>query len=113
MDEWQIEYWHYSEERVSSIEKFLDQLTNEQFKSLAKELQLLKLCGNNLRLPHSKSLGKGLFELRERNFGYRVYYSFVRNKSIVLLHIGGKSTQKSDIKIAKERLVKNLKQVKI
>jgi putative addiction module killer protein len=49
-------------------------------------------------------LNKGLFELRERRYGFRVYYAFYRIKQIVLLAGGDKGTQKTDIKIAQERL---------
>jgi len=72
-------------------------------KSIAKELLLLEKCGNTLRLPHSKSLGKGLFELRERSFGYRIYYGFLPNFTIILLHAGDKSSQKDDIGIARTK----------
>lgn len=110
MGDWKIEYWYSDEEHTSTIEIFLNQLTDEQFKSMAKELKLLELCGNTLRLPHSKALGKGLFELRERNFGYRIYYTFIKNKVIILLNAGNKSSQKKDIKIAKERLAEILRE---
>jgi putative addiction module killer protein len=86
------------------VERWLNKLTNNQLKSVAKELELLKLCGNTLRLPHSKALGKGLFELRERNYGYRIYYSFLENKEIILLNAGNKNTQVRDIKTAQTRL---------
>jgi putative addiction module killer protein len=108
MNSWKIEYWYANDERSSTVETFLNQLTGEQFKSIAKELKLLELCGNTLKLPHSKPLSKGLFELRERKFGYRIYYAFVKNKIIVLLHAGNKSSQKKDIKIARERLAEIL-----
>lgn len=109
---WTIEYWHPDNaQKLSSVEYFLDQLTDEQFKSIAKELKLLELCGNNLKLPHSKSLGKCLFELRERKFGFRIYYSFIKNRIIVLLNAGDKSSQNKDIKLARERLTRLLKQV--
>ncbi|ACJ19760.1 type II toxin-antitoxin system RelE/ParE family toxin [Coxiella burnetii] len=61
-------------------------------------------CGNRLRLPHSSSLKKGLFELRERKFGYRIYYAFLPNKTVILLHAGDKKSQKRDIKTARQRL---------
>ncbi|MCL5260193.1 MAG: type II toxin-antitoxin system RelE/ParE family toxin [Gammaproteobacteria bacterium] len=64
-------------------------------------MALLELCGNSLRLPHSKSLGEGLFELRERRFGVRIYYAFFKNQTIILLHAGNKSSQSKDIKKAK------------
>ncbi|MCH9770017.1 MAG: type II toxin-antitoxin system RelE/ParE family toxin, partial [Gammaproteobacteria bacterium] len=88
--DWNIDY-------LESVELWLDHLTNRQLKSVAKEIRLLKYCGNNLRLPHSKSLGTGLFELRERGFGLRLYYSFVQNQVILLLLGGNKSSQSNDI----------------
>lgn len=105
MYKWKIEYYYSNEKHVSSVEEFFDQLTKEQFKSLAKELRLLELCGNTLKLPHSKSLGQRLFELRERKFGYRVYYTFYKNQIIILLNAGNKTSQQRDIKKAKELLV--------
>jgi putative addiction module killer protein len=103
MKKWIIEYWHDSSGK-SSIERWFDKLTNEQLKSVAKELKLLEVSGNELKLPHSRSLGKSLFELRERRFGYRIYYVFLNNQIILLLVAGDKSTQKNDIKIARDRL---------
>lgn len=79
-------------------------LTREQFKAIAKELKLLEICGNDLKLPHSKALGKGLFELREQRYGYRIYYGFYEGKIIILLHAGDKSKQENDIKVARARL---------
>ncbi|MCK4607933.1 MAG: type II toxin-antitoxin system RelE/ParE family toxin [Gammaproteobacteria bacterium] len=73
-----------------------------QLKSAAKEVRLLELCGSQLKLPHSKSLGQWLFELRERRFGLRIYYCFELDKLIVLLNAGDKKTQSRDIKKARE-----------
>lgn len=106
---WKIEYW-LDKSNKHSIEKWLDSLTKDQLKSVAKELKLLELCGNELKLPHSKSLGKSLFELRERRYGYRIYYIFYNNKIIILLGAGNKKTQKKDIKVAREKLVKLTKE---
>lgn len=100
---WKIDYW-CNENDESAVEEWLDGLTNEQLKSVAKELRLLELCGNMLRLPHSRSLTKGLFELRERRYGYRVYYTFQSENRILMLHAGNKDTQEKDIKIARKRL---------
>jgi len=102
---WPIEYWHEKENK-NSVEAWLDNLTKDQFRSVAKEIKLLELCGNQLRLPHSKSLGQGLFELRERKFGFRIYYTFCKNRVIVLLAAGNKKTQKKDIDLAIKRLAK-------
>lgn len=56
MKKWQIEYWNEDKSK-NSIEKWFNKLTHEQFKSVAKELKMLEEAGNQLRLPHSKSLG--------------------------------------------------------
>lgn len=88
----------------SPVEEWLDSLSNEQLKSVAKEIKLLELCGNKLKLPHSRSLKNGLFELRERKYGYRIYYAFMPNAKIILLHTGGKSSQERDIKKSRDLL---------
>ncbi len=61
---------------------------------------------DKLRLPHSKSLGSGLFELRERQFGLRVYYLYAENLAVLILQGGDKSTQEKDIQKAKVLLKK-------
>ena len=103
LSKWEVVYWS-ADQGKSTIEEWFDALTHEQFKSIAKEIKLLELCGNLLKLPHSRSLKKGLFELRERKYGLRVYYAFLRNKIIILLHAGDKKTQNRDIDIARGRL---------
>jgi putative addiction module killer protein len=99
MKKWNLEYW-------SDVEEWLDELTKEQLKSVAKELVMLAHAGNELRMPHSQALGSGLFELRERRYGYRIYYGFQASAIIILLNAGDKKSQKNDIKIARERLSK-------
>lgn len=63
-----------------------------------------------LKLPHSKALGKGLFELRERKYGYRVYYGFLKKYIIILLAAGDKNSQEKDILIARGRLAEYKKE---
>ena len=100
---WDIQFWHQNKEN-SPVAIWLDGLDRPQLKSVAKEIVLLGKCGNRLRLPHSKSLGKGLFELRERSFGLRIYYMFWKEKIILLLHAGEKKSQARDIRIARKKL---------
>ncbi len=103
MRKWIVEFWQEKTQK-KPVEKWLDQLENDQFKSVSKELELLELCGTQLKLPHSKALGKGLFELRERRFGFRIYYCFEGEYIIILLAAGNKKSQDHDIKIARKRL---------
>lgn len=52
-------------------------------------IALLKLVaerGNTLREPVSKALGDGLFELRGRTSGVRLFYTFKPGRRIVLLN---------------------------
>lgn len=105
MKRWQIEYWNESEAK-GPIEKWLDKLTKEQLKSVSKELSMLEEIGNKLRLPHSKPLSDGLFELRERRYGYRIYYVFQGKCLIILLAAGDKTSQEKDIRIARVRFAR-------
>ncbi len=84
--------------------QYVEKLSKEKLKSLSKEIALLRLSGNELRLPHSKSLGKGLFELREREFGIRRANAFNGKMVIIVLAGGDKSSQERDIKTARKRL---------
>jgi phage-related protein len=65
--------------------------------------------GPNLRMPHSRAVGGGLFELRPRGregIG-RVFYCFVSGQRVLILHAFGKKTQETpeqELKIARKRL---------
>ena len=96
----------YNSNGENFLEKWLNKLNLNQLKSVSKELELLRLSGNQLRLPHSKSMMNGLFELRERSHGFRIYYTFLPNKTILLLTAGDKNSQKKDIKLAQNILSK-------
>jgi phage-related protein len=81
----------------------------------ARLLELLMEHGPNLRLPHSRSLGDGLFELRPRGspgIG-RAMYCFMVGKRVVVVHAFVKKTQQTpdqDLKLARKR-VKELRNV--
>lgn len=106
-DKWILKYW--PPDGTSDIERWFKKLTNDQQKTIVKLLAVLKKAGNELKLPHSRSLGKGLFELRDRKYGYRIYYMFYERHIIILLSAGDKSTQQHDIKISRQRLTQVLK----
>ncbi len=108
MSHWNVEMWE-DESGNSPVRKWLDSLSDEQVIGLAKTLKLLGDCGNQLRLPHSRALERGIFELRERRFGFRIYYCFKGTKIVLLLCGGDKDSQERDIKKARE-ILKELRQ---
>ena len=78
--------------------------------------ELMVEHGANLRMPHSKAMGSGLFELRPKSPEgiARVFYCTQVGQTIVVLHSFVKKTQKTpncELEIAIRRLkeVKNAK----
>jgi putative addiction module killer protein len=100
---WVVKYW-ITDSGKNETERWFNKLPKDHARSVTKELSLLKQCGNDLKLPHSRALGKKLFELRERTYGYRIYYTFHGIQMVVLLVAGDKSTQRNDILLARERI---------
>ncbi|MGD9506917.1 MAG: type II toxin-antitoxin system RelE/ParE family toxin [Syntrophobacteraceae bacterium] len=76
---------------------------------LARIVELLAEFGPGLRMPHLRALGGGLFELRPRGkegVG-RVFYCFVVERRIVILHASVKKTPdtpKKELNIARGRM---------
>ncbi len=75
----------------------------------ARLVELLMEHGPNLRLPHSRSMGEGLFELRPRGRSGigRAMYCFLVGKRVVVVHAFVKKTQQTperDLKIARKRV---------
>ena len=74
----------------------------------ARLAELLMKHGPDLRLPHSRALGDGLFELRARGrvgIG-RAFYCFVVGRRVVVVHAFVKKTQQTpdrELKIARQR----------
>ena len=71
-------------------------------------LELVADYGPMLRLPHSRAMGEGLFELRPRgrSGSGRALYCFVVGQRVVILHAFIKKTQKTpdkDLNIARNR----------
>ncbi|MFO0304649.1 MAG: type II toxin-antitoxin system RelE/ParE family toxin [Burkholderiales bacterium] len=99
----EIEYFH---ERVrAEIESWpVDVLAD-----YARLIELLIEHGPSLRLPHSRALGEGLFELRPHGGSGigRTFYCFLVGKRIVVLHAFIKKTQQTpdrELKLARKRL---------
>ena len=75
----------------------------------ARLVELLMEHGPNLKMPHSKSLGKSLFELRPHGPEgiARALYCFVAGKKITVVHAFIKKTQETpqrELKIARNRV---------
>ncbi len=65
--------------------------------------------GPNLGLPHTKSMGNGLFEMRIKSFEgiARVFYCTMIDKKIIVLHSIVKKTTKTppkELAIANKRM---------
>lgn len=64
---------------------FVERLPEPARAAAAALLLALRERGNQLRAPHSKPLGEGLFELRSVSRGVRIFYMFLPRRQIVLL----------------------------
>jgi len=98
-----VEYFH---PRVKAeIETWPDGILAD----FARIVELLIEFGPNLRMPHSRAMGSGLFELRPRGregIG-RVFYCFVVRQRVMILHAFVKKTEDTpnqELRIARRRM---------
>ncbi|MGQ0651714.1 MAG: type II toxin-antitoxin system RelE/ParE family toxin [Betaproteobacteria bacterium] len=75
----------------------------------ARILELLMEHGPSLRLPHSRALGEGLFELRPKGRAGigRAFYCFVSGRRALILHAFVKKSQQTpdrELKLARKRM---------
>lgn len=113
---WTVTLWKDQAGSKSPVEK---ELAKEVFgnrsanKVFLKMIKLLQEFGDELQMPHSKYLGDGFHELRDKPNGKRYYYAFTdyimndqeQEKLIILLGaVGAKNRQNADIERAKNRL---------
>jgi phage-related protein len=110
---WIIEY--YSKE----VQDWVNKMPIGIRASYAKLTDLLTEFGMDLRLPYSRAMGDGLFELRPKGKEgiARVFYCTWVGKRIVVLHAFIKKTQETprkELETAKRRMkeVKNEKRKK-
>ena len=94
-----------NERVLSEIERWPDGILADY----ARLVELLMEFGPNLKMPHSKALGKGLFELRPKGtegIG-RTFYCYLVGRRIIILHAFIKKTQETpenELKIARKRV---------
>jgi phage-related protein len=87
------------------IDEWLDGLRPALFATVAFHLDRLVESGPSLRMPHSRSLGEGLFELRfdlERQ-AHRITYFFPGDGRIVLLTVFRKQRMNERAEIERAR----------
>ena len=70
---------------ATTLEEFLDGLSDDVAAEAEALVEMLEGHGNKLRLPISKSLGKGLFEARGVTTGVRLFFVFAPGHRIVVL----------------------------
>ena len=75
----------------------------------ARIVELLAEHGPNLRLPHSRAFGEGLFELRPKGRAGigRAFYCFLVGKRVMVLHAFVKKSQQTpdrELKLARKRM---------
>ena len=91
-----------------AIEIFLTKLEKPTIAKVLRTVDLLERFGNQLGMPHSKSVGRGLFELRIRGpQEIRLIYTFSDNRAIIL-HGFVKKSQKipqKELIIAQQKLL--------
>lgn len=79
------------------VEEFLDSLPIKMRIKAIDSLDLLEQYGNQLRMPYSKALNDGLFELRIKFSSdiSRIFYFFYVGNKIVVTNGFVKKTQKT------------------
>ncbi|MFA5809620.1 MAG: type II toxin-antitoxin system RelE/ParE family toxin [Thermoleophilia bacterium] len=100
---YEVEYFH------SRVRAEIDGWPVGILADYARLVELLMEFGPNVRMPHSRTMGDGIFELRPRGcegIG-RALYCFVTGQRIVILHAFVKKTKgtpEHDLKIARRRM---------
>ncbi|WP_179401864.1 type II toxin-antitoxin system RelE/ParE family toxin [Burkholderia guangdongensis] len=101
--EWEVIY--YSER----IKREVFDLPTGVLAAYRRLVALMQQYGADLRMPHSRAMGDGLFELRPRGregIG-RVFYCTLVGRRIVVLHSFVKKTQETpddEMRIARKRM---------
>lgn len=88
-----------------SVVKFIESLDKHLRSDIYKTVNILGEYGNKISLPHSRSLGQGLFELRSVGTGVRMLYCFSKEGPVILLVLVKKQNKipLKDIKLARTR----------
>ena len=98
-----VEYFH------TRVQKEVESWPVGILADYARIVELLMEFGPDLRMPHSRSLGDGLFELRPRGRegAGRSLYCFVKGRRVIILHAFIKKTRttpKRELAVARKRM---------
>lgn len=91
---------------TDKIQKDISNLDSKLQEHVNELVLLLKNYGPELRMPYSKSIGKGIFELRVVSTTHiRLLYCFYKNQAVILHLIIKKQNRlkNKDILIARKR----------
>lgn len=106
--QWTIEYYN------QNVQDWIGKMPVGIRAAYARLTSLLTEFGMDLRLPHSRAMGDGLFELRSKGKEgiARVFYCTLVGKQIVVLHGFIKKTEETprkefDIALQRMKEVKN------
>jgi phage-related protein len=99
---YEVEYFH------PRVQAAIESWPVDVLADYARLVELLIEHGPSLRLPHSRALGGGLFELRPRGrFGIgRAFYCFLLGRRIVVVHAFVKKTEQTpdkELALARKR----------
>ncbi len=105
-----VEILTWSIEIEPEVEEWLQLLDDEEFVQTAHMLDRLSEQGNAVRMPHSRALGEGLFELRYICGGVarRIAYWFGARKHIILLTTFRKQRNNERHEVSGARLAKRI-----
>ena len=79
----------------NDIQKFIKSLDKKTIARILRTLDLLEDFGYELKMPHSKYISEGIFELRIKSVQHvRLFYVFYDIEVVIILHGFIKTGQK-------------------
>lgn len=100
---WKVDYYNQS---VKDNQRALEITIKAKFEATIEKMLEF---GPDLGLPHTRAMGQGLFEIREKGKSgiARGFFCTPAHKTIVILHIFIKKTQatpKKELELARKRM---------